>query len=129
MEYTEVFSKSLGDDSDVVMKEMYSFVDPSGQSLTLRPEGTAGVVRALLSHKLVRHLPQRLFYHGPMFRYEKPQRGRARQFHQLGVEFFGSGHASAELEVLSLADRFLRSLNLGPNAYTVCTGIGLLVDS
>ena len=79
MEHTEIFSRSLGTDSDVVMKEMYSFKDASGQDLTLRPEGTAGVVRALLSHKLIRHLPQRLFYHGPMFRYEKPQRGRARQ--------------------------------------------------
>lgn len=89
MEHTEIFSRSLGTDSDVVMKEMYSFKDASGQDLTLRPEGTAGVVRALLSHKLVRHLPQRLYYSGPMFRYEKPQRGRARQV--------GSGRSDTRL--------------------------------
>src|SRR5665811_2283167 len=85
-EDTRVFARGLGDTSDVVMKEMYTFTDRGGESLTLRPEATAGVCRALVTNGLTQSLPQKVFYTGPMFRYERPQKGRYRQFHQIGVE-------------------------------------------
>ncbi len=88
-EDTAVFARTLGETSDVVTKEMYTFADRGGDSLTLRPEGTAGVCRALVSNGLTQSLPQRVFYAGPMFRYERPQKGRFRQFHQIGVELLG----------------------------------------
>ena len=88
-EFTEVFSRTLGDTSDVVTKEMYTFTDRSGDSLTLRPEGTAGVARAFISNGLAQSLPLKLFYRGPMFRHERPQKGRSRQFHQIGAEIDG----------------------------------------
>jgi len=86
-EFTDVFKRTLGDTSDVVTKEMYSFVDRGGEDITLRPEGTAGVVRALISGGLAQDLPLKFFYAGPMFRYERPQKGRFRQFHQIGPFF------------------------------------------
>ena len=89
MEHSEVFLRTLGDSSDVVMKEMYSFFDKSNDSITLRPEGTAGIARALISNGFTQTLPQKYFYYGPMFRYERPQQGRLRQFNQVGLEFFG----------------------------------------
>ena len=89
LEFTEVFSRTLGDTSDIVTKEMYTFRDKSGDSLTLRPEGTAGVARALISGGLSGQLPFKCFYAGPMFRHERPQKGRLRQFHQIGVELLG----------------------------------------
>src|SRR5690606_1803750 len=85
-EFSEVFKRTLGDTSDIVTKEMYSFTDRGGEMLTLRPEGTAGVARAMMSGGLAQHLPLKFFYSGPMFRYERPQKGRLRQFHQIGVE-------------------------------------------
>ena len=89
LEFTEVFKRTLGDTSDIVTKEMYTFTDKGGEEVTLRPEGTAGVARALISGGLSQHLPLKFFYQGPMFRYERPQKGRLRQFHQIGVELLG----------------------------------------
>ena len=88
IEATQLFARSIGEVTDIVEKEMYSFADRNDESMTLRPEGTAGCVRAVVQHNLAQN-PQRLWYVGPMFRYERPQKGRQRQFHQLGVEAFG----------------------------------------
>ncbi len=96
LESTAVFSRTLGETSDVVTKEMYTFTDRGGDSVTLRPEGTAGVCRALVSNGLTQSLPQKVFYAGPMFRYERPQKGRYRQFHQIGIELIGSPEPLAE---------------------------------
>ncbi len=112
-EFTEVFARTLGDTSDVVTKEMYTFNDRGGDSLTLRPENTAGIVRAFISNSLAAQLPQRIFYRGPMFRYERPQKGRLRQFHQIGVELLGAADPLADVEVISLAHEFLCALGLG----------------
>ena len=112
-EFTEVFARTLGDTSDVVTKEMYTFEDRGGDSLTLRPENTAGIVRAFLSNSLASQLPQRIFYRGPMFRYERPQKGRLRQFHQVGVELLGAADPLADVEVIGLAYEFLCALGLG----------------
>ena len=111
-EFTEVFSRTLGETSDVVTKEMYTFADRSGDSITLRPEGTAGVARAFISGGLSQSLPLRLFYRGPMFRHERPQKGRLRQFHQVGVELLGVDSPLADVEVLALGWRFLSELGL-----------------
>jgi histidyl-tRNA synthetase len=111
-EFTEVFSRTLGDTSDVVTKEMYTFEDRGGDSLTLRPENTAGIVRAFISNNLGDRLPARIFYRGPMFRYERPQKGRLRQFHQVGVELLGTADPGADVEVIALADAFLQDLGL-----------------
>lgn len=105
-EFTEVFSRTIGETSDIVSKEMYAF-ERSGDRLCLRPEGTAGVCRAFLSNGLVQQVPFRAFYAGPMFRYERPQKGRQRQFHQLGVELLGVDSPRADVEVLSLAAHIL----------------------
>lgn len=112
-EFSEVFHRSLGETSDVIHKETYTFTDRGGESLTLRPEGTAGVARAFVSEGLAQHLPLRLYYSGPMFRYERPQKGRYRQFHQLGVESLGLESAAADIECLALGADFLNELGLG----------------
>ncbi len=111
-EPTELFARSLGDSSDVVTKEMYSFADRGGESLTLRPEGTAGVCRAFVTNGLTQSLPQRVFYAGPMFRYERPQKGRTRQFHQIGVELIGPAEPLADAETIALGRDILASLGL-----------------
>lgn len=112
-EYTELFNRGVGETTDIVEKEMYTFSDRSGRSLTLRPEGTAPVVRAYLENKLYAEQPvTKLFYIGPMFRYNRPQAGRLRQFHQFGVEFFGSPLAQADAEVISLCLEFYKCLGL-----------------
>ena len=96
-EDTRVFARGLGDSSDVVMKEMYTFEDRGGESVTLRPEMTAGVCRALVSNGLTQtNLPRKVFYAGPMFRYERPQKGRYRQFHQIGIEVLGAAEESRQ---------------------------------
>ncbi|MBB5689613.1 histidine--tRNA ligase [Roseomonas alkaliterrae] len=101
-EDTRVFARGLGDTSDVVMKEMYSFTDRGGDSITLRPEMTAGVCRALVSNGLTQsNLPRKVFYAGPMFRYERPQKGRYRQFHQIGIEVLGAAEPLADAEVIA----------------------------
>ncbi len=111
-EDTSVFSRTLGETSDVVMKEMYSFQDRGGDSVTLRPEGTAGVCRALVSNGLTQSLPQKVFYAGPMFRYERPQKGRYRQFHQIGLELIGPSEPLADAEVIACGWDILKALGV-----------------
>ena len=112
-EQTDLFERGIGEATDVVGKEMYSFKDRSDRSLTLRPEGTAGVVRAFIEHGLyAQGGVQRLWYTGPMFRYERPQSGRQRQFHQLGVEVLGSADPRADAEAIAIAADILRTLGL-----------------
>ena len=111
-EDTRVFARSLGDTSDVVTKEMYTFEDRGGESVTLRPENTAGVCRALVSNGLAQSLPQRVFYAGPMFRYERPQKGRFRQFHQIGAELLGPSEPLADAEVIALGRDVLEALGV-----------------
>jgi histidyl-tRNA synthetase len=111
-EFTEVFARTLGETSDVVTKEMYSFTDRGGEALTLRPEYTAGVARAFISGSLGQNLPIKLFCSGPMFRYERPQKGRLRQFHQIDVEVMGAPEPLADVEVIALGAQILRELGL-----------------
>lgn len=111
-EFTDVFSRNLGDTSDIVTKEMYCFQDRGGESLTLRPEGTAGIVRAFVSNGMQQNLPVKMYYQGPMFRYERPQKGRQRQFTQFGVELLGVETPQADIEVISMAYEFLENLGL-----------------
>lgn len=112
-ESSDVFHRTLGETSDVVHKETYTFEDRGKDSLTLRPEGTAGVARAFVSEGLAQKLPLRFYYAGPMFRYERPQKGRYRQFQQLGVECLGLETPKADVECLALAKDFLSALGLG----------------
>jgi histidyl-tRNA synthetase len=111
-EDTRVFARTLGDTSDVVTKEMYTFADRGGDSLTLRPENTAGICRALVTAGLTQALPQKVFYAGPMFRYERPQKGRYRQFHQIGAELIGAPEPLADAEVIALGWDILQALGL-----------------
>jgi histidyl-tRNA synthetase len=111
-EFTEVFARPLGESSDVVTKETYSFTDRGGEGITLRPEGTAGIVRALISSGLTQTLPQKFFYSGPMFRYERPQKGRMRQFHQVGVELLGPTSPLADAEVIGVGAEMLDRLGV-----------------
>ncbi len=112
-EPTDLFSRSVGEESDIVSKEMYTFTDRGGRKLTLRPEGTAPVVRAYIQRGLASGpQPVKLFYFGPMFRYDRPQAGRYRQFHQFGVELFGADSASADLEIISLCSGFFNRLGI-----------------
>ncbi|MGB2320516.1 MAG: ATP phosphoribosyltransferase regulatory subunit, partial [Candidatus Puniceispirillum sp.] len=111
-EFTDVFSRPLGASSDVVAKETYSFEDRGGTGLTLRPEGTAAAMRALISNGLTQSLPQRWFYAGPMFRYERPQKGRMRQFHQIGCELIGPASALADAEIIACGVHILKSLGV-----------------
>jgi len=112
LEKTELFSRSIGQTTDIVEKEMYTFTDRRGASLTLRPEGTASVVRAYIEHRLHETPLQKIYYMGPMFRYERPQKGRYRQFHQLGVEVLGDPEARAEAELLEMLMGYLKRLGL-----------------
>src|SRR6516162_6791835 len=112
-EFTEVFARPIGETSDIVSKEMYRFRDRGGEDITLRPENTAGVVRAVLSNGLTQAAPLKFFYNGPMFRYERPQKGRFRQFHQIGVELLGVAQAQADIEVIALGHRILNALGIG----------------
>ena len=111
-EFAEVFKKPLGETSDIVTKENYIFKDRSNDELMLRPEGTSGVVRAFLNAGLVHDIPQRFSYYGPMFRYERPQKGRLRQFKQFGVECLGLSSTMADVEVICLGNEFLNKLNV-----------------
>jgi histidyl-tRNA synthetase len=122
LEKTELFSRSVGETTDIVEKEMYTFLDRSGESLTLRPEGTAPVVRALLAQRAaLGEWPVRLFYAGPMFRHERPQKGRLRQFHQFGAELFGTDSPFADAEILIFLHGFLNEVGL--------SGVSLEVNS
>lgn len=114
IEQTELFLRSIGETTDIVEKEMYSFTDKGRRNVSLRPEGTAGVVRAYVEHHLSnRPSPQKFFYSGPMFRYERPQRGRQRQFYQIGVEAFGVAEPRMDAEVLLMLLRYLENIGLG----------------
>jgi histidyl-tRNA synthetase len=111
-EFTEVFARPIGETSDIVSKEMYSFADRGGEEITLRPEYTAGIVRAILSNSLTQNLPQKLFASGPMFRYERPQKGRFRQFHQIDVELIGVAQPLGDVEIIALAADILDALGV-----------------
>jgi len=123
-EFTEVFARNLGDTSDIVTKEMYCFEDKGGESLTLRPEGTAGVVRAFVSNGMQQNLPVKFYYTGPMFRYERPQKGRQRQFTQFGVELLGVETPQADIEVISMAYEFLEKLGLSGQVTVEINSLG-----
>jgi histidyl-tRNA synthetase len=123
-EFTEVFARTLGETSDVVTKEMYSFEDRGGERITLRPEYTAGVARAFISGSLGQQLPIKLFCSGPMFRYERPQKGRLRQFHQIDVEVLGAPEPLADVEVIALGARILDELGIADKAALELNSLG-----
>ena len=112
VESTETFSRAIGEVTDIVEKEMYTWEDNNGKSLTLRPEGTASVVRMMIEHNLPREGIQKVFYNGPMFRHERPQKGRYRQFHQVGAEVFGASDAKIDAELISITDSLWKSLGI-----------------
>ena len=111
-EFTEVFSRPIGETTDIVTKEMYTFTDRSGDEITLRPEYTAGIVRAVISNGLTQNLPLKFFANGPMFRHERPQKGRFRQFHQLDLELIGVAHSVADVEVIEVGAEILHRLGI-----------------
>ena len=122
-EHTELFKRSVGDTTDIVQKEMYSFTDKGGRDITLKPEGTAGVVRAFIENKLYADTqPTKLFYITPCFRYERPQAGRQRQFHQFGIEALGSDKPSLDAEVIALAVQFFTKVGLKDLAVSINSG-------
>ena len=123
-EFTEVFQRTLGETSDIVTKEMYTFEDRGGDRITLRPENTAGVVRAVITGALTQDLPQKFFYFGPMFRYERPQKGRLRQFHQIGVELIGAPEPMADVEVIALGAHILEVLGVLPQTVLELNTLG-----
>jgi histidyl-tRNA synthetase len=127
-EVTTLFARSIGSATDIVEKEMYTFPDRDGTSLTLRPEGTAGTVRAFIEHnRAADPVPQKYFYLGPMFRHERPQAGRLRQFHQFGVEYFGTQDPKADVDVIALLWRFLSDLAL-PDLTLEMNSLGTSAD-
>ena len=127
IEPTDLFARSIGEVTDIVEKEMYSFADRNDESMTLRPEGTAGCVRAVVQHNLA-VTPQRLWYMGPMFRYERPQKGRQRQFHQLGVEAFGVATPDQDAELIALSRQLWRRLGVDDGLRLEINSIGSAAD-
>ncbi|MEO5587092.1 MAG: histidine--tRNA ligase [Novosphingobium sp.] len=123
-EKTTVFSRSLGETTDVVSKEMYSFDDRGGESLTLRPEFTAGIARAYLTNGWQQHAPLKLATHGPLFRYERPQKGRYRQFHQLDAEIIGAAEPQSDVELLVMADQLLKELGVADGVTLMLNTLG-----
>lgn len=126
VEFTDLFKRSMGEVTDIVEKEMYSFNDQHGYSLTLRPEGTSGCVRAGIEHSLFYHQEQRWWYLGPMFRYERPQKGRYRQFHQFGVEAFGQIGPDIDMELILITARCWKALGISQYVDLELNSIGLL---
>lgn len=124
LESTALFKRSIGEVTDIVEKEMYTFDDRNGESITLRPEGTAGCVRACLEHGLLHNQQQKLWYSGPVFRYEKPQKGRYRQFSQFGVEAFGFSGVAIELELLAICQRLWKELGLSDALHLQINSLG-----
>ncbi len=124
VERTELFARSIGEVTDIVEKEMYTFTDRNGDSLSLRPEGTAGCVRALIEHGLLATPGQRLWYQGPMFRHERPQKGRYRQFHQVGVEVFGLEGPDIDAELLAMTARLWRALGIAGDVRLEINSLG-----
>lgn len=123
-EFSEVFKRTLGDTSDIVTKEMYTFTDRGGETITLRPENTASVARAFISEGLAQHTPLKYFYSGPMFRYERPQKGRLRQFHQTGVELIGVADPLGDVEIIAVGVEFLRRLGVWERCYLDINSLG-----
>ena len=123
-EFAEVFERTLGDTTDVVTKETYTFTDRGGERLTLRPEMTAGIARAFISNGLAQDLPLKFFGYGPMFRYERPQKGRMRQFHQIDAEILGVPEPQADIEVIAFAHDVLSSLGLGDGVTLELNSLG-----
>ena len=128
VEQAEVFTRAIGQSTDVVEKEMYAFSDRNGDLLSLRPEGTAGVVRAVLQHGLLNPPGLKVWYRGPMFRHERPQKGRQRQFHQFGAEVFGLDQASADVELILMVERIWRELGLSDNVRLEINTLGDRAD-
>jgi histidyl-tRNA synthetase len=128
VESTQLFKRTIGEITDIVEKEMYTFNDLNGESITLRPEGTAGCVRACLEHGILHNQPQKLWYAGPMFRHEKPQKGRYRQFNQLGVEAFGFEGVSIELELMAMCRRLWNVLGIGEYVHLELNTLGELEE-
>ena len=126
VEQTPLFKRAIGEVTDVVEKEMYTFDDRNGESLTLRPEGTAGCVRAGVEHGLLYNQEQRLWYMGPMFRYERPQKGRYRQFHQMGVEVFGLQGPDIDAELIMMTARWWKALGIADHVSLELNSIGSL---
>lgn len=124
IEPTAVFARTIGETTDVVSKEMYSFDDRGGESITLRPEFTAGIARAYLSEGWQQHAPLKVATHGPAFRYERPQKGRFRQFHQLDAEIIGAAEPQADVELLAFADQLLKELGIGEGAVLQLNTLG-----
>ncbi|PHS73615.1 MAG: histidine--tRNA ligase [Porticoccus sp.] len=124
IESTDLFKRSIGEVTDIVEKEMYTFNDRNGESLTLRPEGTAGCVRACEQHGLLYNQTQRLWYQGPMFRYERPQKGRLRQFHQIGVEVFGLNGPDIDAELLAMTWRLWQQLGIDQQVILQINSLG-----
>jgi histidyl-tRNA synthetase len=123
-EFSEVFKRTLGDTSDIVTKEMYSFTDRGGEGLTLRPEATAGIARAFISGGLAQLLPLKFFCHGPMFRYERPQKGRLRQFHQIDIELLGVKEPAGDVEVIATGHAILEALGIAPQVVLELNSLG-----
>lgn len=126
MEYTNIFNRTLGDSSDVVSKEMYSFEDRGGDSITLRPEFTAGVMRSVISESKTHSLPLRLFTSGPVFRYDRPQAGRQRQFHQINFEIIGEDSVIADLDIIKLSNDILKNLGINNGITLEINSLGCL---
>ena len=123
-EFTETFKRTLGDTSDVVTKEMYTFEDRGGEQITLRPEYTAGIARAFMSNGLQQSMPCKFYSFGPIFRYERPQKGRMRQFHQMDLEILGVEEPQADIEVLAVASDFLNELGIGKHITLELNSLG-----
>lgn len=128
VEKTELFKRSIGEVTDIVEKEMYTFDDRNGDSLTLRPEGTAGCLRASLEHGLLHNQVHRLWYYGPMFRHERPQKGRYRQFYQLGVEAYGMPGSDIDAELILLSHRFWRRLGIADKVELQLNTLGTIEE-
>ncbi|EPB6723143.1 histidine--tRNA ligase [Vibrio fluvialis] len=128
VEETNLFSRAVGEETDVVSKEMYTFEDRNGDSLTLRPEGTAGCVRSCIQNSLINRDEQRLWYMGPMFRHERPQKGRYRQFHQCGVEVFGLNGPDVDAELIMMTARLWRELGIDKHVHLELNSIGSQED-
>ncbi len=128
VEKTELFKRSIGEVTDIVEKEMYTFEDRNGDSLTLRPEGTAGCLRACLEHGLLHHQAQRLWYYGPMYRHERPQKGRYRQFMQLGVETYGMAGPDIDIELILLMHRLWQQLGIRDKVWLELNTLGTIAE-
>ena len=127
-EFSSVFKKTLGESSDIVTKEMYTFNDKGNEEITLRPEGTAGIVRSIISNGLTQDMPFKAFYNGPMFRYERPQKGRLRQFHQIGIELLGTKSEQADIEVIACANNLIKALDIDKSSALHINSLGNITE-